>query len=150
MFHVHCKDLHPKYISTTTLEMYSTSISGAQLPDVAHYIYSTFPLQLSVVIFTTIQLKFGLQPNIHDNYISWLQIENTYISTTTEKMQSKIMCISTTTEKLPTSLLQLERCSLRIYTSLPRLKRCTFTMQKSLLEMVKYFSQCTAQLLICK
>ena len=37
----HCKDLHPKYISTTTLEMYPTSVSGAQLPDVAYYISST-------------------------------------------------------------------------------------------------------------
>ena len=50
----HCKDLHPKYISTTTLEMYPTSVSGAQLPDVAYYISSTSPLHLSVVIITTI------------------------------------------------------------------------------------------------
>ena len=93
--------LHPKYISTTTLEMYSTSISGAQLPDVAHYIYPTSPLQLSVVIITTIQMQFGLQPNIHENYISWLYTENTYISTTTEKMQVKLKCISTTNEESP-------------------------------------------------
>ena len=125
---LHCNDLHPKYISTMTLEMYSTSISGAQLPDVAHYIYPTSPLQLSVVIITTIQMQFGLQPNIHENYISWLYTENTYISTTAEKMQSKIMCISTTTEESPTSLLQLERCSLKLYTSPPRLKRCILTM----------------------
>ena len=50
----HCKDLHLKYISTTTLEMYPTSVSGAQLPDVAYYISSTSPLHLSVVIITTI------------------------------------------------------------------------------------------------
>ena len=125
---LHCKDLHPKYISTMTLEMYSTSISGVQLPDVAHYIYPTSPLQLSVVIITTIQMQFGLQPNIHENYISWLYTENTYISTTTEKMQVKLKCISTTTEELPTSLLQLERCSLIFYTSPSRLKRCTLTM----------------------
>ena len=54
---LHCKDLHPKYISTMTLEMYSTSISGAQLPDVAHYIYSTSHLQLLIVIITVIQMN---------------------------------------------------------------------------------------------
>ena len=80
---------------------------------------TTSPLHLSVVIITTIQMQFALHPYIHENYISWLYTEKTYISNTTGKMYFEVMYISTTTEKLPTSLLQLERCSLRIYTSLP-------------------------------
>ena len=85
-FTLHCKDLHPKYISTTTLEMYPTSVSGAQLPDVAYYISSTSPLHLLVVIITTISKQFALHPYIHKNYISWLYTEKTYISNMTEKM----------------------------------------------------------------
>ena len=72
-------------------------------------------------------MQFRLQPNIHENYISWLYTENTYISTMTEKMQVKLKCIYTTTEELPISLLQLERCSLITYTSPSRLKGCTLT-----------------------
>ena len=49
----HCKDLHLQYISTTSLEMGSTSLSGVRLPDVLHYIFSTSPLHLSVVIIGT-------------------------------------------------------------------------------------------------
>ena len=49
----HCKDLHLQYISTTSLEMGSTSLGGVRLPDVLHYIFSTSPLHLSVVIIGT-------------------------------------------------------------------------------------------------
>ena len=66
--------------------MFITSASGVRLPDVPQYIYPASPLHLLVVIITTIQMQFGLQPNSHENYISWLYTENTYISNTTEKM----------------------------------------------------------------
>ena len=48
-----------------------------------------------------------------------------------------------------TSLLQPKRCSLKVSTSMLRLKRCTLTMQTLILQMVEYFSQCSAQLARC-
>ena len=42
------------------------------------------------------------------------------------------------------------RCSQKISTSMPRLKRCTLTIQTILLQIVKYFSECTTQLSVAK
>ena len=38
---LHCKYLHLQYISTTTLEMNVTSVSGVWLQNIVHYISST-------------------------------------------------------------------------------------------------------------
>ena len=81
MLKVHCKYLHLQYISTTTLEMYTSSASGVQLQDVVHYFSSTsiscsadvlrFKYILSVVLCTVKNnLPFGEGMFTQVNYIS--------------------------------------------------------------------------------
>ena len=67
---MHCKQIHLQYISTTTLEMYTSSASGVRLQDVVYYFSSTsiscsadvlqFKYILSVVLYTVKNiLPFG-------------------------------------------------------------------------------------------
>ena len=87
LFNLHCKYLHLHYISTTTLEMQSTSGSGVRLPDVLHYIYST---SISC-----------------DKYI--------YISLTTEEMQFESFYIYATTEEMYSYYVDINPANGRIF-----------------------------------
>ena len=87
MKEAHCKRLHLQYISTTTLEMQSTSGSGVRLPDVLHYISST--------------------STSCDKYI--------YISLTTEEMQFETFYIYATTEEMYSYYVDINPANGRIF-----------------------------------